>query len=424
MLQPTLLAAATVALANVVAADSSATSFPGLSGLLNAAEAQAHKFLGLNTCPSPAFAPASCVNGKPPSFPGLDPCCTNVPGGYFLSTQFWDSDPPTGPNNSWTLHGLWPDNCDGTFDQFCDPARQYTNIRSILAQNAPKQLLEYMNVYWKDYQGDDESFWAHEWDKHGTCISTLNTTCYGKYYKQYEEVVDYFERAVELFRSLPTYDWLAADGIVPSTNQTYTLAQLQAVAKKHHGYEAIWGCTKQGALDEVWYGYITKGPVNGGKFIPTSPDGSKSSCPDTGIHYYPKGYVPPATGGSTGGSGNSTGGAFFNVFVNGTQNGCLISKGTWYTTGTCATYRLTPTAGDLASGFTMTSSKGPCAVLNDTLSCATGNAASTFTLDSDKYLSYAGSSTFYAQEVASGSVQESVLTTSAPVSLKIQYAPQ
>lgn len=48
-----------------------------------------------------------------------------------LSTQFWDTY--TGlekegqllPKNSWTLHGLWPDNCDGSFDQYCDFSRQF-----------------------------------------------------------------------------------------------------------------------------------------------------------------------------------------------------------------------------------------------------------------------------------------------------------
>lgn len=61
-----------------------------------------------------------------------------------------------------------------------------------------------MDTNWKDYQGDDESFWEHEWGKHGTCISTLDTTCYDNY-KPQAEVVDYFEKAVELNKGLNSY---------------------------------------------------------------------------------------------------------------------------------------------------------------------------------------------------------------------------
>lgn len=34
-------------------------------------------------------------------------CCFNAPGGSLLQTQFWDTDPSTGPEDSWTIHGLW-----------------------------------------------------------------------------------------------------------------------------------------------------------------------------------------------------------------------------------------------------------------------------------------------------------------------------
>lgn len=38
---------------------------------------------------------------------GQDTCCFNHPSGQFLSTQFWDTDPAVGPDDSWTIHGLW-----------------------------------------------------------------------------------------------------------------------------------------------------------------------------------------------------------------------------------------------------------------------------------------------------------------------------
>jgi len=34
-------------------------------------------------------------------------CCFNAPGGSLLQTQFWDTNPVTGPEDSWTIHGLW-----------------------------------------------------------------------------------------------------------------------------------------------------------------------------------------------------------------------------------------------------------------------------------------------------------------------------
>ncbi len=34
-------------------------------------------------------------------------CCFNAPGGSLLQTQFWDTNPSSGPSNSWTIHGLW-----------------------------------------------------------------------------------------------------------------------------------------------------------------------------------------------------------------------------------------------------------------------------------------------------------------------------
>ena len=36
-----------------------------------------------------------------------DLCCFNAPGGSLLQTQFWDTNPVTGPVDSWTIHGLW-----------------------------------------------------------------------------------------------------------------------------------------------------------------------------------------------------------------------------------------------------------------------------------------------------------------------------
>lgn len=52
------------------------------------------------TCPT---TDVSCQT----RYSGQNTCCFNYPGGQMLQTQFWDADPAMGPDDSWTIHGLW-----------------------------------------------------------------------------------------------------------------------------------------------------------------------------------------------------------------------------------------------------------------------------------------------------------------------------
>ncbi|KAF2641272.1 ribonuclease M [Massarina eburnea CBS 473.64] len=357
------------------------------------------------TCSSPQL---SCHNTTVVS----NLCCFNAPGGQLLQTQFWDTDPVTGPTDSWTIHGLWPDHCDGTYDASCDSSRAYTNISAILKSFGATTLLSDMGTYWKDYQGNDETFWQHEWGKHGTCISTLEPSCYTNH-KATEEVVDFFQKTVDLFKALPSYTWLAAAGITPSTTTTYTTSQIQsALSAKRSGVTVTLGCSSS-ALNEIWYHYDVRGSVQSGEFVPANPDGTKSTCPSTGIKYLPK-------SGSGGGGGGTTtvptsgtpaptgtpfsGKGYLNVNSGGSQKGCIISAGTWYTSGTCASFTATVSG----SGFTLTSSKGKCGVVSGVLTCGSSVSTATAFTNSDSKLAAGGNAAWSADSVASGSTQVSV----------------
>ena len=59
-----------------------------------------------STLPAPSCplnGPLSCHN----TTAAKDDCCFVYPGGQLMLTQFWDTRPSIGPNDSWTLHGLW-----------------------------------------------------------------------------------------------------------------------------------------------------------------------------------------------------------------------------------------------------------------------------------------------------------------------------
>ncbi|KAJ7492414.1 ribonuclease T2-like protein [Mycena latifolia] len=200
-------------------------------------------------------------------------CCSPTPGGLVLQTQFWSTY--TGlekkgqnlPKGSWTIHGLWPDNCDGSFAQYCDLSRQYDpapsagvppytgpGVDTFIKEFGRLDMLEYMENYWINQGAPNKDFWAHEFSKHATCTSTFDVACYGPSYKKNQDVIDFFDAVIRAFHQYPTFDMLASFGIVPSNKTSYSLTTIQNALKSQTAALPYLGCSHNGTvLSEVWY---------------------------------------------------------------------------------------------------------------------------------------------------------------------------
>ncbi|KZT02477.1 ribonuclease T2 [Laetiporus sulphureus 93-53] len=243
----------------------------------------------------------------------MNTCCSPSPGGQVLQTQFWDtytgleSEGQLLPKDSWTIHGLWPDNCDGTYGQYCDFSRQYDpdpspailpdgtpvppyhgiSVENFVLEFGRLDLLDYMNKYWINQGAPNRDFWAHEFSKHATCTSTYDVACYGPDYKEHQDVIDFYLSVVRAFQKYPTWEILAASGIYPSNTTTYTLSQIQAALKAQTGAVPYLGCGGENntILEEVWYYNHVLGTEQFGQFKSIDAD-EESSCNSTGIWYY------------------------------------------------------------------------------------------------------------------------------------------
>ncbi|KAF9486457.1 ribonuclease [Pholiota conissans] len=340
-------------------------------------------------------------------------CCFEAPGGLLLQTQFWDTNPSTGPSDSWTIHGLWPDHCDTTFSENCDSSRAYTGISSLLSNNGASDTLAFMQTHWVDINGQNEQFWEHEWSTHGTCMSTLKPSCLPSGSVKGAEAVAFFQTVVKLFQTLPTFTFLANAGITPSTSKTFTLSQLTSALKAQSGFTPALDCSS-GALNQISWYFNLKGSIIDGTFVPIDAP-ETGSCPSSGIKYPPKsGGSSTTTGGSTGPTGTPgslpTKATIHAISSSGSVGG-LLSAGTW-STQTLATYTISGTA----SSFTMASSKGNCGVSGTTFSCGSGVTTTTFsavTSGSNLLLASGSSTSFSSDGVPSGTTVFTVFTGSS-----------
>ncbi|QLI66302.1 Ribonuclease T2-like 1-A [Metarhizium brunneum] len=233
-----------------------------------------------------------------------DTCCVETFGGLLVATQLWSTF--TGledkgqiyPKNDWSIHGLWPDFCNGSYTQYCDLSRQYdpkpspntTNgqpggipvpaykgepIETWFGPYGKLDLLAYMNKYWVSQLDPNWVFWAHEFSKHATCFSTFQKECYGPKAAEHDDLFDFFETVVTWQRRLPSFRWLSDAGIRPSNRTSYTLSDIRHALTKEFGQQPFIGCggpkyneTEAGKgskdngrteINELWYFYHVNG---------------------------------------------------------------------------------------------------------------------------------------------------------------------
>ncbi|KAK5694852.1 hypothetical protein LTR97_009443 [Elasticomyces elasticus] len=266
----------------------------------------------------------SCSSDANPAT--VDSCCVETYGGLLLQTQYWDtytgleSEGQLLPAYSWTIHGLWPDFCNGSYTQYdVKPSPNTTNglpngtvvepytgpnIGTFLEPLGRFDLLAYMNKYWISSGSPNGDFWGHEFSKHATCFSTFDVPCYGPEYREHEDVVDFFETVIKYFMRLPTWGWLGASGIYPSNSTTYSLSDMESALSQQYGAVPYLGCsgpryntTVAGAnstdsgrtvLSEVWYYFHAYGRPQDGQSIPFNQTGTSSCAKAAGAISYPE----------------------------------------------------------------------------------------------------------------------------------------
>ncbi|KAK9878022.1 hypothetical protein WA026_020651 [Henosepilachna vigintioctopunctata] len=139
------------------------------------------------------------------------------------------------PENSeiFTVHGLWPNYFgSNSGPYFCDNGDRFN-------PSALSPILSEMNAKWTNIQGgtSSNSFWSHEWSKHGTCAKVL---------PQFNTLFKYFKSTLTLGEQYDIYQAFSESGIRPGS-QSYSLNDLIDAIVNKFGKVPQISCT----LDEM-----------------------------------------------------------------------------------------------------------------------------------------------------------------------------
>ena len=140
-------------------------------------------------------------------------------------------------NRVWTIHGLWPSRLTTPQNYPCDCSNESFNVSSI------SSLKSQLDEFWPSSSGENENFWKHEWEKHGTCAI-----------RTFKNQFSYFSETLKLRHSFPADD-LLKDYAPSPTGYSYDSIKN---ALKINGNEVILRCgnsNKKQRLQEIMICY-------------------------------------------------------------------------------------------------------------------------------------------------------------------------
>ncbi|KAF9370713.1 ribonuclease T2-like, partial [Podila verticillata] len=176
----------------------------------------------------------------------VDACCLPDNGIMVLAQQWF---PGLGPSDEFTLHGLFPDTCGGGIVGNCDPSREHDDVESRLSSypHPRVRFMQDMEDYWSSYkktsnnQPANNDFWSHEWNTHGTCVSTLNPNCFDDF-TQDQDLYMFFDRTLALRKEFDIFPALAKANITPGAGAMYNVDDIHAAIRANFNVEASIEC--------------------------------------------------------------------------------------------------------------------------------------------------------------------------------------
>ncbi|KAK7400915.1 hypothetical protein VNO78_12224 [Psophocarpus tetragonolobus] len=158
--------------------------------------------------------------------------------GSFCDTKKSCCFPLTGkPVANFSIHGLWPNFNDGSYPSSCNIAENPFNQSQIidLVPRAEKSWASLSCAGGSKKENktnsDNERFWKHEWDKHGTCsYSVLDEHAY-------------FEAALNLKDQFDLLQILQNNGIKPDGN-LYSIVNISEAIEQAIGFQPGITCNR------------------------------------------------------------------------------------------------------------------------------------------------------------------------------------